>query len=151
MFITNEIDNKLNTENRKNFNITELRDESAFFDDLDWELKRLNRYGHRFAVLLIEVYGDKEEKYNFPKIARKTLRSTDLLYLLSDGKFAAILPCTHETGGECAALRLKRETRNMSNNKININVGIISIDGHTNKTPKEIYELVKNDLFNDRE
>jgi len=137
-------------EDRKRFhaNNNELGNESELFADLDWELKRLNKYGHRFSVLFIEVIGDEIER--FSKILRKTLRATDLLYKLEDGNFVAILPCTHETGGECAALRLKRETKNISNNKLNINVGVINIDTHTNKSPKEIYELVKKEVLKDR-
>jgi len=124
--------------------------ELEFFADLDWELKRLNRYGHRFSILLIEVIGEEKEVDHFPEIVKKILRSSDLLYRLTNGNFAAILPCTHETGGECAALRLKRETKTLSNNKLNINVGVISIDIHTNKSAQEIYETVKEDLFKDK-
>jgi len=132
---------------------TGFRNTSAFFDDLDWEIKRLNRYGHRFSVLLIEIIGNDKVKKKFPELAKKILRATDLLYALDDGKFAAILPCTHETGGECAALRLKRETKRalyIYDAKLDINIGVISIDTHTSKTPDEIYELVKKDLFKDR-
>ncbi len=93
-----------------------LGDKSAFLKELDWNLNRVRKFNHRITVLLIQIQGSDPHTGHRPHSSHskiledlsQVLRDTDNIYKIGNDLFAAILPSTHEAGGEAAALRIKR-------------------------------------------
>ncbi len=129
-----------------------LRNETALKEDLEWEIARMKRYGHRFAVLMFEprTFIPIESCLKLANLVKEILRATDILYRLPDCRFAAILPCSHETGGECAALRLRRvlakKTEDYPEGPVDIDVGVVSVDIHMQMSSSEIIEKANSEL-----
>ncbi len=130
----------------------------AFLLDVEGELNRIWRYGHRATFLLIEINnyngitGDYE-KILFDEI-RKELRTCDRLYFMGEKLFSAILPDTHEGGGEYAALRLKREIVRIAKDKgedISLNIGLVSTGPEQVSSLKSILSALEKDLERDRQ
>lgn len=144
--------------------VTGLRNGEAFREDVDKELARAHRYGYRIAVLLAELDGypaneeqeiRRESEQSVATRLRDILRAGDAMYSLTRGRFAAILPFTTETGGETAALRLKRAISHavldFDSKPISLSVGIASIHPHDELvTSQDVLRLAEKDLDQDK-
>ena len=129
----------------------------AFYSDLKRELSRIKRYGHRASFMLIKLHiSDKitkdYEAFLYKKI-NKQLRGCDSVYLFDAGIFAVILPDTHEGGGECAALRLKRKLSQIkmpSGTRIASSIGLVSAGAESRLLDaNSILNALKRDLTRD--
>ncbi len=133
-------------------------DKEAFYRDLKKELSRISRYGHRASFMLIEVeiFNEISEDY-LAKIYQKIkgqLRTCDSLYFFSPPcTFAAILPDTHEGGGECAALRLKQiisQAEGPDKRPMATSVGLISVGQEALLDPDRLLNALDSDLERDK-
>ncbi len=140
-----------------NNKIASYLNKEAFYSDLKKEIGRITRYGHRATFMLIELHISGEINDDYIKSLydqiRHKLRTCDSLYFFSSPcTFAAILPDTHEGGGECAALRLKRNISQFagsSKGTIATSIGLVSMGQETLQSPESIIEALKRDLKRD--
>ncbi len=138
-----------------------LKDESAFLQELDWNLERVRKFNHRITVLLIQVEENQDPEPQVPGVVyrlSRILRGTDTIYQVKTGLFAAILMGTHEAGGEAAALRIKRlmmkkdETAGTHSSPLSVYVGVTSIGPEDSfPDPQMVYDVLKKDLSMDRD
>ncbi len=128
-----------------------------FFIGVHKELARVERYGHKTTFLLIKPVlknNASKESYlkNLYQCISEELRHCDSVYLLSDDTLAAILPHTHEAGGESAAHRVKKKISqidSIENIPIPVSIGVVSVwPGECPKVNDLILEL-KKDLERD--
>lgn len=136
--------------------ISEIRTREDFFHELEREIARVRRYGHRITLLLIEpeIKLDGAQMEEFRVQFFKQLRSSDCAYVYDDRKFAAILPDTHEAGGEAAALRIKRRICSALAEKsinISLSIGVVSLDAGVSKDIQELVIDLEHDLGRDRQ
>lgn len=131
----------------------------TFISDAKKELERIKRYGHRATFMIIKpdipdsienIVDYTEFLYNCIK---KELRGCDSVYFFNDLSFTAILPDTHEGGGESAALRLKRKISHASDKfgqKISSSIGLVSVGQDNISDIKSVIEALKRDLERDK-
>jgi diguanylate cyclase (GGDEF)-like protein len=86
----------------------------------DRELRRLRRYGGYMAVLDVTVYNyhtvreshgaatADELLRGFAALLKRTLRTTDFLGYLGDGRFSLLLPSTDVTGVKALIVRIEK-------------------------------------------
>lgn len=100
--------------------LTELPNRRAFMEALEAAIGRFERYGHRFALLLLDLDQFKRINDEFGHAAgdvvlcrmgervRATLRTSDLLARLGGEEFALLLPETGQAGAQESAERIRR-------------------------------------------
>ena len=121
------------------------------------ELARIKRYGGRTTFLLIkptensdEIKGDYLETLYHS--INKQLRQCDSLYIFDSNSIAAILPETHEAGGETASVRIKRKISQAivgKNTPITTCIGVVSVWPEECPGIKELLQELKKDLERD--
>lgn len=136
--------------------ISEIRTREDFIHELEREIARVRRYGHRMTLLLIEPEITLEGKHleEFYIQFFRQLRSSDCGYTFDERKFAAMLPDTHEAGGEAAALRIKRRICSAMAGKgisLSLSIGVVSLDSGISKDSKTIITDLEHDLTRDRQ
>ncbi len=145
---------------------TGLRNAEAFLEDLERELARVRRYGHRITLLLLDIFGGDEELTKAPspsddaypglvaRVFAKVLRKSDFFYRVDTAMFAAILPNAYEAGGEAAALRLKRTISEEADKELDrqypVASGVVSVGPENYSSPASLLESLKQDLRRDR-
>ena len=133
-----------------------LKDRDTFFEELQREIARVRRYGHRITLLLIEpeeeLEGDDLERFEQEIVGQ--LRTSDSAFHYSKNRFSVIMPDTHEAGGEAAALRLKRKICSAMNKKLSnelaLSIGVISLDASVSKDAEEVAKDLEKDLERDK-
>ncbi len=146
--------------------ITGLRNMEAFMEDLERELARVHRYGHRITLLLLDVIGGGEGAEEIPsqpddtylelvaRIFTEVLRKSDSFYRVDVARFAAILPNAYEAGGEAAALRLKRSISEEAGKNLDrqypVAAGVVSVGPENYSSPASLLDSLKQDLRRDR-
>jgi len=129
----------------------------AFLLQLERELERIKRYGHRAAFMLIRplyknlnVTGTNYKQHLYDLI-KNGLRACDSLYFFDEKTFSAILPDTHEGGGESAALRLKRRIAQAAvpGAPTASIIGLVSIGPENIKDVQAILNDLKRDMKRD--
>ena len=107
-----------------------------FLINIQKELARVERYGHKTTFLLIKPIlksdGSKEGYLEFLcQSISKELRNCDSVYLFDSDCIAAILPNTHEAGGETAAHRVKKKISQIctegENRPVPMSIGVVSV------------------------
>jgi len=106
-----------------------------FFVNVQKELARVERYGHKTTFLIIKpLLKNNISKQSYLKeiyqYISEELRHCDSVYLLSDDSLAAILPHTHEAGGESAAHRIKKKISQIESKEgipIPVSIGVVSV------------------------
>ncbi|MEF3167970.1 MAG: hypothetical protein K6360_01330 [Deltaproteobacteria bacterium] len=84
----------------------------SFKEDISKEILRVNRYRTCTSGVLMEIEqstqdGLKDE--GMLHFLKGLLRASDCVFLLGEGRYGAILPFTHEAGGEITMQRVKEE------------------------------------------
>ena len=128
----------------------------AFDSDARKELSRIKRYGHRASFMLIKLHISKDiakgyDTFLYQEI-KKQLRDCDSVYFFDTGIFSAILPDTPEGGGECAALRLKRNLSHIadpSGESIASSIGLVSVGPESSKDIYALLSTLERDLDRD--
>jgi len=128
----------------------------AFDSDAKKELSRIKRYGHRASFMLIQLHISQNiimgyDTFLYQQI-KKQLRACDSVYFFDTGLFSAILPDTHEGGGECAALRLKRNISQItkpSGEKIASSIGLVSVGPENTQDLYRLLVALERDLKRD--
>ncbi len=120
--------------------------------------KKAEKFGYRVSAVLLKLLSplDEETAVEAARFVKSTLRRDDSFYFLGNGLFGAILPDTHEAGGEAAGMRLKRFfhhalTRLEKDDAAQISVGVVSIGPDDRIAPERILHLLKRDLELDME
>ena len=115
--------------------------------------KRAEKFGYRVSAVLLKLISPLDETTinEATDFVKSTLRKDDSFYSLGNGLFGAILPDTHEAGGEAAARRLKRffqrALTNLERDSLpQISVGVVSIGPNEKIAPERILHLLKRDL-----
>lgn len=129
---------------------------NAFDSDVRKELSRIKRYGHRASFMLIKLHISHDtargyDTYLYQEI-KKQLRDCDSVYFFDTGMFSAILPDTPEGGGECAALRLKRNISHItdsSGEKIASSIGLVSAGQESSQDLYSLLSALERDLDRD--
>ncbi len=129
-----------------------------FFVNSQKELAGVERYGHKTTFLFIKPivhsYVSKVDYITslYHSIS-KELRHCDSVYLFNAGCIAAILPHTHEAGGETAAHRIKKKISQIgaiNREPVPMSIGVVSVwPGHCPNVNDLIDEL-KSDLERDK-
>ncbi len=133
-----------------------VKDKEDFLEELEREIARVRRYGHRVTLLLIEPEEALEdaERKKFEQEILNQLRTSDCAYHYGENQYAALLPDTHEAGGEAAALRLKRRICSAMNrkraNELVLSIGVMSLDAGISKDIPDILHELERDLERDR-
>jgi GGDEF domain-containing protein/CheY-like chemotaxis protein len=131
----------------------------AFQEALKQELAGVRGLKQKVTVLLIEVDGDnRPEACVVTAICDCLLDATrkrDSIYQVTHCRFAAILPGTHEAGGQTAALRVKKLISKKivrgDGSAVTLSVGILSVDPQDATDLQKINEYLEKDLLLDRE
>jgi len=145
--------------------VTGLRNHNAFQEDLEQELARVRRYHHRITVLLAELDGENENSGTCLEDAAilkevggclsDALRTSDAIYRLAATRFGAILPSTHEAGGEAAALRVKRLIAERVPQRLqvpcSVSIGVVSVHPQDSTDFRELHDALERDLQQDKE
>ncbi len=129
-----------------------------FFLDAQKELARVERHGAKCSFALIrpnlnfsELNDDYIKSLYF--FIKEQLRQCDSLYIFDRETFAAILPETHEAGGEMASARIKKNiSRAYANSKqpLSVSVGIVSVWPGRCPNVTNLIEELKEDLERDQ-
>ncbi len=129
-----------------------------FFLDAQKELARVKRHGGKstFALIkphfnLCEINNDYLTSLYF--YIKEQLRECDSLYIFDKDTFVAILPETHEAGGEIASARIKRAiSQNYTDPKhsIPMSIGIVSVWSECCPNVTDLVEELKKDLARDQ-
>ncbi len=128
-----------------------------FFVAAQSELARVQRYGGQSTFLLIKPHLNSNESNtdyitSLYHCIKEQLRHCDAVYLLKDGEIAAILPNTHEAGGETASFRLKKEVsrfRGPQNETIPMSIGVVSVWQDRCPNVTELLDELSRDLERD--
>jgi hypothetical protein len=83
------------------------------------EISRAGRYRHYLSLMVIdfpsseaeEATGVKEQRFLFGKQIRSILRSTDIVFIMGDGRISVILPETTERESQYVMDRLRGDIR----------------------------------------
>jgi len=83
------------------------------------EISRAGRYRHYLSLMMIDFASSggeqearsKEERFQYGKQIRSVLRSTDIVFVLDDGKISIILPETTERESQYIMDRLRGDIR----------------------------------------
>ncbi len=129
-----------------------------FFLDAQKELARVERHGGKSTFALIKPHLDLSELnddyikslYSFIK---EQLRQCDSLYIFDKETFVAILPETHEAGGEMASARIKKNISlayASSKQSLSISVGVVSVWPGRCPNVTSLIEELKKDLTRDQ-
>jgi diguanylate cyclase (GGDEF)-like protein/putative nucleotidyltransferase with HDIG domain len=114
-------------------NLTGLRNQRAFDEDMASELERRNRQGGSLALVMVDMVGLKQINDNIGHQAgderiktlaeclRKTKRASDLAYRIGGDEFAIVLPGERAWGAFEFAQRLRRAAEEES---FGISVGV---------------------------
>ena len=135
---------------------SELKSRDDFLEELNREIARVRRYGHRITLLLIEPeeYLEDKELEEFKKELVNQLRTSDSAFSIGKEQFACILPDTHEAGGEAAALRIKRRICAAMNIKraatLALSIGVISLDSGISQDAESLIKDLEKDLERDK-
>lgn len=106
--------------------LCQLRNRSAFLQDLDMEVRRIRRYGGKMAVLLADIDGFGLINSNHGhaigdrvliavgRLLHNRLRDVDVVGRYADDTFAAMLPHQHLQGALVACRRVVGLTRELN-------------------------------------
>ncbi|NPA95466.1 MAG: hypothetical protein GXO58_08580 [Thermodesulfobacteria bacterium] len=122
-------------------NLSTLTDNNIVLGSRDFlvaaqnELARLKRYGGQSTFLLIKPHANSngskgDYTTSIYHSIKDRLRHCDGVYLLDKDHIVAILPNTHEAGGETASFRLKKEVSRIkgpNNEQIPMSVGVVCV------------------------
>ena len=128
-----------------------------FFVAAQNELARLKRYGGQSTFLLIKPHtnsnGSKDDYVtSIYHSIKDQLRHCDGVYQLDKDHIVAILPNTHEAGGETASFRLKKEVsgfKGPNNEQIPMSVGVVCVWQGRCDNVAELLEELYRDLERD--
>jgi len=135
---------------------SEIRSREEFYCELNREIARVRRYGHRITLLLIEPEEqlDGADVQQFKDELIRQLRTSDCAFSFGENRFAVILPNTHEAGGEAAALRIKRLICSAINRRratpLALSSGVISLDSGMAQDLDYLIKDLEKDLERDK-
>ena len=129
-----------------------------FLINIKKELARVQRYGHKSTFLLVKPLlksnGSKEDYLKFLcRAISNELRNCDSVYLFDSDCIAAILPNTHEAGGETAAHRVKKKISQIGlegeNRPVPMSVGVVSVWPGDSLSEGDLIQELRADLERD--
>ena len=103
--------------------LTQLYNFRHFYQQLNMEIDRVNRYGQLLTILLLDLDDFKQfnDKYGhvegdrvlsrFGQVVKKCLRQTDSAYRYGGEEFTILLPMTASKGGAVTAERIRAELK----------------------------------------
>ena len=131
--------------------------EQDFLEAIHEGQKMAKEAGYRVSAVLLKLLTPLDEDITREALdfVRSTLRRDDAFFSLGNGLFGAILPATHEAGGEAAGMRLKRFFQHavdrVGDSVPQISVGVVSIGPEDRIAPERILHLLRRDLELDME
>lgn len=105
--------------------VTQLKNRSAYEEELDRELYRIRRYGLQSSLLLLKIHGLEKIKKEFgvgnmnkvllsiAQTTRELLRESDFLARFHTDQFAIILPETDPDSAEATSVRIRNNLTKM--------------------------------------
>jgi diguanylate cyclase (GGDEF)-like protein/PAS domain S-box-containing protein len=104
-------------------NLTNLYNSRYFYNQLQMEIDRVNRYGHPLTLLLFDIDGFKAFNDNYGhiegdqvlwrlgQVVKRCLRQTDSAYRYGGEEFTILLPMTTSEDGVVIAERVRTEIK----------------------------------------
>lgn len=147
--------------------LTGLHSRSEFFNELDKELRRIDRSDEQVSILLVDIdhFRDINEKYGreigdvlltrITDIIRGCLRDTDLPCRLGGEEFGVLLPDTSASGAFWVAERI-RETiaksvfdtgRDMGSLSCSVSIGVATAEALDEKRSSDLYKIADTRLY----
>ncbi|MGB9756914.1 MAG: diguanylate cyclase domain-containing protein [Candidatus Bipolaricaulaceae bacterium] len=135
--------------------LTNLYNRRYLFEVLSREMKRAQRYGHPFALALLDldnfrqvnnvfghIRGD-EVLREIAKLLLESLRACDYVFRYGGDEFLLLLPETDEAGAEEAVKRLRGKLRAWSHTLglgflLDFSAGIVAYDPQNGRPPEEL-------------
>ena len=140
--------------------LTRCLNRRAFFERFEVEYSRAQRYGHKFACLMVDIDHFKSVNDNHghqmgDKVLQKvsglikdSLRDCDVLCRYGGEEFAILLPETDTKGGAITADRIRRTiaSKSFSNLKVTVSLGVSSFDSEP-VNPSELLSQADKALY----
>lgn len=136
----------------------ETNELERFRQDIEKEILRVNRYRTCTSVILMEIKKPAQDglqaegQVHFPK---GLLRASDCIFPLGEGRYGAILPFTHEAGGEITMRRVKEEILGCKNlggaAPSNVAASVVCLQPHEYIDASEVIATLERGLAIDKE